>query len=70
MWTLLDSLIGVLANVDVLSKLPSTDDVLAPLDTCSAVLEHLEWHRRRIDESNQLEELAEIKNLAYAVNAA
>ena len=37
----------VLANVDMLSALPATNDVIPPLDTRSVVLEYGSWLRRR-----------------------
>ena len=52
----------VLPDVDVLGLLPSADDVVIPLDAHNVVL----VHRRCLDESRPLEELAEIQDLSSA----
>ena len=59
---LIDLVGEVLPNVDVLSSLPSTDDVVAPLDARRFVF--VDRRGRRLDESHTLEELAEVQDLA------
>ena len=58
-FTILDDLVSeVLPDVNVLDALPSTDDVVSPLDACCVVLVH--WCRRLLGEAELVKGLAEV----------
>ncbi len=60
---ILNNFVGeVLPDVDVLGSLPSTDDVVTPLDARRVVF--VNRRGRRLGEPHTLEELAEVQNLA------
>ena len=59
---ILDHFVGeVLPNVDVLSALTPTDDVVSPLDARSVVLVHRSWSL--LGEAHGLEKVAKVQDL-------